>query len=134
MQWIAWIQLFDFEVRHVSKKRYTAVDKFLKWLKVERKTDDIENIDEFINVELNVVRIFILEAEKKINILKSEYLCENQQIVYFLSIMKKFKNVLVSDYFRFCKKTVRFLVQKNHLFYCQRKNVLLVWIIDFKNQ
>ena len=65
MQWIRWIQLFNFEVRHVLKKKYTAADKFSKWLKVERETNDIENINKFIDAELNVVRILILVVEKK---------------------------------------------------------------------
>ena len=115
-QWIVWIQLFDFKVKHVFRSRHTAADELLKWLKVERKMNDIEDINEFIDVELNIVRIFILKTEKKINILKSEYSCKNQQIVYFLSIMKKLKNISASDYFKFCKKAMRFLVQKSHLF------------------
>ena len=45
--------------------KYTAADKFSKWLKVERETNDIENINKFIDAELNVVRILILEVEKK---------------------------------------------------------------------
>ena len=125
--------MFDFEVKHVSKNRHTAADRFSKWSKVEKEKNNIEDFDKFIDSELNVVKILVLKAEKKVDILKSEYLCENQQIMYFLSIMKKLNNVSISDYFKFRKKAVRFLVQKNHLFCCQRKNVLLVRIIDCKN-
>ena len=60
-----WIQLFDFEVKHVSESRHTAADELSRWLKVERETNDIENINKFIDAELNVVRILILEVEKK---------------------------------------------------------------------
>ena len=96
--------------------------------------NDTENINEFIDSELNVVKVFTLETEKKLDILKSEYSYENQQIMYFLSILKKLKDVSASNYFRFCKKIMRFLVQKNHLFCHQRKNVSLVYVIDFKDQ
>ena len=96
--------------------------------------NDTENINEFIDSELNVVKVFTLETEKKLDILKSEYSYENQQIMYFLSILKKLKDVSASNYFRFCKKIMRFLIQENHLFHCQRKNVSLVHVIDFKNQ
>ena len=47
-------------------------------LKIEKKTDDAENINKFIDFKLNVVRILILEAEKKINILELEYSHEHQ--------------------------------------------------------
>ena len=73
MQWIVWIQLFDFEIKHVSESRHTAADEFSRWLKVENEMNDMKNIDKFINSELNVVKILILEAEKKVDILKSEY-------------------------------------------------------------
>ena len=72
--------------------------------------NDMKNINEFINSELNVVKILTLKAEQKIDILKSEYSCESQQIVYFLLIMKKLKNILASDYFRFQKKVMKYLV------------------------
>ena len=96
--------------------------------------NDIEDIDEFIDSELNIVKVLTLEIEKKLDILKSEYLHESQQITYFLSTLKKLKNVSASDYFRFCKKAMRFLVQESHLFCHQRRNVLLIQIIDFKDQ
>ena len=103
-------------------------------MKIEREKNNTENLDKFINFELNVVKVLVLKAEKKIDILKSEYLHENQQITYFLSIMKKLNNVSMSDYFKFRKKAVRFLVQKNHLFHHQRRNMLLIRVINCKNQ
>ena len=96
--------------------------------------NDTEDINEFIDSELNVVKVLILETEKKLDVLKSEYLCESQQITYFLLTLKKFKNISASNYFRFCKKVMRFLVQENHLFCYQRRNVLLIHVINFKNQ
>ena len=35
--------------------------------------NNIKDINEFINSELNVVKVFTLETEKKLDILKSEY-------------------------------------------------------------
>ena len=90
-------------------------------MKIEKEADDTEDINEFINIKLNIIKVLILKAEKKIDVLKSEYSHESQQIVYFLSFMKRFKDVSVSDYFKFQKKAVRFLIQKSHLFYYQKK-------------
>ena len=39
--------------------------------------NDTDDINEFINSELNVVKVLTLEAEKKIDVLKSEYSCES---------------------------------------------------------
>ena len=72
--------------------------------------NDTEDINEFIDSELNVVKVLTLETEKKLDVLKSEYSYESQQIMYFLSTLKKLKNISVSDYFRFHKKAMRFLV------------------------
>ena len=109
--------MFDFEIKHVFKSRHTAADELSRQLKVEKEKNDIEDLDEFIDSELNVVKVLVLKAEKKVDILKLKYLCESQQIVYFLSLMKKFNDVSVSNYFRFRKKAVRFLVQKSYLFH-----------------
>ena len=77
IQWITWIQLFNFKVKHVFRNRHTAVNKLSRQLKVEKKMNNMKNIDKFINFKLNVVKVLILEAEKKVDILKSEYSHEN---------------------------------------------------------
>ena len=40
IRWLAWIRLFDFEVRHVPRKQYTAADALSRRL---RHPDDIKS-------------------------------------------------------------------------------------------
>ena len=59
-RWLTWICLFDFNVRHVVDKKYTATDKFFQ--RPRELSNDIDkiyekNIDDFINDQLNCVRI-----------------------------------------------------------------------------
>ena len=43
IRWLAWIRLFDFEVRHVHRKQYTAADALSRRL---RHPDDTESSEE----------------------------------------------------------------------------------------
>ena len=47
--WIAWIQLFDFTVKHVLRNKHTAADKLSHQLKIEDKDKKEKNIDDFID-------------------------------------------------------------------------------------
>ena len=72
--------MFDFEVKHVFRSRHTAINELSRQSKIEKEKNNTEDFNEFIDSELNVVKILVLKAEKKINILKSEYSHESQQI------------------------------------------------------
>ena len=59
-RWLAWIRLFDFEVRHVLGTKHTAPDALSRRPRTE--SDDIDeanevDIDDFIEAELNCVRV-----------------------------------------------------------------------------
>ena len=74
ISWIAWIQLFNFTVKHVSGNRHTAVDGLSCRPKVEEEDEDEEDINDFINSQLNYIRISVLELEKQEDeILKLRY-------------------------------------------------------------
>ena len=49
MNWIVWIQLFDFTVKHVLKNKHTAADELSHQLKIEDKNEEEKNIDDFID-------------------------------------------------------------------------------------
>ena len=48
--WIAWIQLFDFTVQHVSDTKHQAADELSQRSKIKRESEDDENINNFINI------------------------------------------------------------------------------------
>src|SRR5436190_14929007 len=60
MRWIAYIRLFDFEVRHMPGKKHTAADGLSRCL--QTASDDIDDmyetdLEDLINAELGVLSI-----------------------------------------------------------------------------
>ena len=56
-RWLAWIQLFDFEVKHVKGTKHTAADGLSRRPFQEGDTEEEEDIDDWIAMELNAVGI-----------------------------------------------------------------------------
>jgi hypothetical protein len=57
---LAWIRLFNFEIRHISDTKHTAADGFSR--RPRTASDDIDemhekDIDDFIAAELNILSI-----------------------------------------------------------------------------
>jgi len=76
-RWIAYIQLFDFEVRYVPRTKHTAADK-LSW-RPQTESDDIDkanevDIEDFIDAELNAFSVALVVAEEDENLLEDGYL------------------------------------------------------------
>ena len=78
IRWLRWIYLFNFDVRHVLDKKNTATDE-LSWRfhELSNNIDEInkKNIDNFIDDQLNCVRIYSMRVNKNDNeqSLKNEY-------------------------------------------------------------
>ena len=78
-RWIAYIRLFDFEVRYVPGNKHTATDRLSR--RPRTKSDDIDeehevDIDDFIDAELNafsVAPVAAEEVEVKENLLADGY-------------------------------------------------------------
>jgi hypothetical protein len=53
MRWIAWIRLFDFDVKHVSGKKHIAADGLSRRprtiLEVEEDDSEEEDIEDFVD-------------------------------------------------------------------------------------
>ena len=68
--------------------------------------------------------------ELKNEILESEYSLEHQQIAYYFTLLQKLIDISQSDFQKFCKKTVQYFVQDDHLFHQQDCNILLHQIVN----
>ena len=62
-RWLAWIRLFDFEVRHVKGRKHTAADGLSRRPRCEDDSEDELDIDDFVAAELNLVGIAIVGVE-----------------------------------------------------------------------
>ena len=68
--------------------RHIAINGLSHHLKVEGEDEDEEDINNFINSQLNYIKILVLKLEKqKDEIFKSRYSFKYQQITYYLSIL-----------------------------------------------
>jgi hypothetical protein len=64
-RWLAWIRLFDFEVRHVPRKQYTAADALSRRPRHPDNTrsSEEEDIDDWILSELSAYEICLIRLE-----------------------------------------------------------------------
>ena len=86
--------------------------------KIERESEDDENIDDFIDMQLNVVTVSTLTAsDSSKKILNFKYSSEHQQIVYYLTTLCRSSEITSSNFQEFKKKVLQFLIQKTHLFH-----------------
>ena len=77
------------------RNKHTAADRLSCQLKIKDKNKKEKNINDFINFQLNIIRISNSELDKlKNEILKSEYFFEHQQIAYYLTLLQKLIDIL----------------------------------------
>ncbi len=134
-RWFVWIRFFDFEVRHVLDIKYIVADDLFKksssfnnFKKVAKK----ENINDWMNIQLDCVRVFSVSiAEKKFSaILIFEYFEKSQKNVVYLFTLRKFFEMLLKELNKFKKKALKFKLQKNQFFCRNSKKIFMKRIID----
>ena len=133
--WLAWIRLFDFNVRHIFGKRHTAANElFRRSCGFSNDIDEVheKNIDDFIDGQFNCVRacsMRINENDDKQS-LKNEYFEKFQWIAHYLITLTRFNHLDRKKFCKFKNWALQFLVRDRHLFKWINKNVLLWKIID----
>ena len=97
--------MFDFNVRHVLGKRYTATDElFRRSCEFSNDIDEVheKNIDDFINDQFNCVRVDSMRVNKNDDeqFLKNEYFEKFQKIAHYLIMLVKSNHL---NRKKFCK-------------------------------
>ena len=138
-KWIIWIKLFDFDVKHISKKKHDAADDLFKRFftkKNLKKTINESNIKNFIKIELNCVRIFSISIVDELFFRENEkYNQKNIEIITYLFYLKKSERMSRKKFNIFKTKIMRYKIQNDHFFRKNNKNVSLRKIIDaFENR
>jgi hypothetical protein len=129
--WIAWIRLFDFDVRHVSEDKHTAIDDLFKKLSSSVNIAEIEieeNINDWIKAQMNCVRVYFITDSK--SSLEVSYSKKSQNIAAYLTILRKSSDMTAKKFNIFKKKVLKYKVQNKHLFRLNSKNVSLRRVID----
>jgi hypothetical protein len=66
-RWLAWICLFDFNIRHIPGTKHTAADGFSRRSRTQSDNDHKEyevNIDDFIDAELSSISVCPISARR----------------------------------------------------------------------
>jgi RNase H-like domain found in reverse transcriptase len=64
-RWLAWIRLFDFEVRYIKGTKHSAADGLSRRPQCKDDSEDKLNIDDFVVAKLDIVRITAVDVEGK---------------------------------------------------------------------
>ena len=65
-RWLAWIRLFEFDVKYVKGLKYTAVDRLLRRPSGENEgSEEEEDLDDIITRDLNCDIIKLLSKEEE---------------------------------------------------------------------
>ena len=135
IRWLIWIRLFNFDVRHVFDKRYTAIDELSR--RPRELSNDIDeihekNIDNFINDQFICVQICSVRINENDDeqLLKNEYSEKFQRIAHYLITLTRFNHLNRKKFHNSKNWTLQFLVRDRHLFKRVNKNVSLRKVID----
>ena len=135
IRWLTLICLFDFNIRYVFKKRHIVIDElFRKCCESSNDINEIykKNIDNFIDDQLNCVRIRTMRINQEDNkqFLKNEYSEKFQKITHYLIILIRLNHLNRKKFSKFKNWTLQFLVRNKYLFKQINKSVLLRKVIN----
>ena len=152
-RWLAWIRLFDIDVRHVAGTKHGAADALSRkpWTKEDELEEEKEvNIDDFIEAELNCVRVSGIWASVATGSTRNSESTEtegldtaseglylegdwselSQRIATFLCTLKRPENLNRKELRSFKATALRFLVFEKTLFRRQTKNTPQRRVLD----
>ena len=138
-RWLAWIRLFDFDVRHVPGKKHLAADGLSRRPRTaDDDQDNEEDVEEFLDMRLDCVQAYSVQvmatsaAEPDATVLNpdSYYSDEHLQIADYLLSLKKPKGMATREYNKFKKNALRYLVRDGELFRRGGKNTPIRRVVD----
>ncbi len=132
-RWIAWIQPFDFDVRHIPSRKYSAADGLSRRPPIAADVAEVEaeeDIDDFILAELNCLQVSPISLDKPTPILADNYSDYSWKIATYLTTLRQPPEMSTKEFNAFKKKAVKFKVQDNQLFRRNSKNVPMHRVVD----
>ena len=134
-RWLAWIRLFDFDVRHVPGTKHGAADGLSR--RPRGPSDDQDDLDEldiddFIDAELNPIRVYPVTVgeDPDVNVLDDSYSEQSQRIARYLATMVRPSEMSRKEFRQFKLQALKFLVKDRYLFRRANKNVPLRRVVD----
>ena len=122
--WLAWVKLFDFEVRHIPEKDNVIADALSR--KARDKDEDTQEdeaeqveIDEVIDATINAIKI-----GEKGEFAAESYDGEFKAIGEYLVSLARNKTMSIEEFKVLKRKASKFIVFKGHLFKKGKRNAV----------
>jgi hypothetical protein len=145
-RWIAWMRLFDFEVKFIQGKKNTAADGLSR--RRRSPSDDVDeahegDIDEWVAAQLNTLAVLPVRNSKsgqsllsrtQEDFLSSKYSAESQAIARFLKTFSKPEHMSRLEFFQFKNKALMYSVVDGELYRRGGAHMPMRLVVDDQKQ
>ena len=116
--WMVWIKLFNFNIKHVSEKKYNTVNDFSQKSENSSLNEETDIINDFINSQLNSIQIYsvFIKKSRESIILKNDYSEKSIKIAVFFISLQWLSNLTIKEFQKFKEEVLRYVISSWHLF------------------
>ena len=136
--WLAWIQLFDFSIKHVPGTKHLAADALSRRpatdqeLEAQRHNPDI---DDFVQASIGNIqaRVSPIDVDQDVTpprILHESYSDESEQLALYLSTLQRPRGISKHQFNTLKRRAKSFVIEGDLLFRRASKNVPLRRVVD----
>ena len=117
-QWMMWIKLFDFSIKHISEKKHNAADDFSQKSENSLLNKEADVINDFIDLQLNSIQVcsVFMKESGKFAVLENDYSEKSIRITVFFISLQWLLNLTTREFWKFKREMLRYVVSNWHLF------------------